>query len=89
VAATEFCLKQNSMRTTYYNPSKLEVDFAKAFKDLAPQLENKLRQGEQVIDIESIHDVDNPLVIFKLKDKEGDLHEVVVQIIQRPDSIVK
>ncbi|MBF9254760.1 hypothetical protein I2I11_15755 [Pontibacter sp. 172403-2] len=77
------------MRTTNYNPSKLEVDFAKAFRDLAPQLEDKLYQGEQVTDIESIHDADNPLVIFKLQDKEGDKHEVVVQIIQRPDTIVK
>ena len=77
------------MITTYYNPSKLEVNFAKAFKDLTPQLENKLDEGEQVVDIKSVHNADNPMVIFKLKDKEGDLHEVVVQIIQRPDHIVK
>lgn len=54
-----------------------------------PQLETKLDEGERVVDVESVHDADNPLVIFKLEDKEGDLHEVVVQIIQRPDSIVK
>ncbi|WP_439882358.1 hypothetical protein ACSX1A_04160 [Pontibacter sp. MBLB2868] len=77
------------MRTRYYNPSKLEVSFAKAFEDLSPQLEDKLDEGEQVVDIESVHNADNPMVIFKLKDKEGDLHEVVVQIIQRPDTIVK
>lgn len=76
------------MRTTYYNPSKLEVDFAKAFKDLTPQLEDKLDEGERVISIKSVHDTDNPMVIYKLKDKEGDVHEVVVQIIQRPDHIV-
>jgi hypothetical protein len=28
-------------------------------------------------------------MIYKLEDKEGDVHEVVVQIIQRPDHIVK
>lgn len=77
------------MRTRFYNPSKLEVNFAKAVEDLTPQLETKLEEGERVVDIESVHDADNPLVIFKLEDKEGDLHEVVVQIIQRPDSIVK
>ncbi|WP_347159048.1 hypothetical protein [Pontibacter chitinilyticus] len=77
------------MRTTYYNPSELEVDFAKALKDLSPHLERQLSHGEQVVDIESVHDADNPMVIYKLKDKEGDLHEVVVQIIQRPDAIVK
>ncbi|MEJ8801944.1 hypothetical protein [Pontibacter sp. H249] len=76
------------MRTTYYNPSRLEVDFAKAFRELTPQLEDKLSEGEQVISIKSNHDLDNPMVTFKLKDKEGDIHEVVVQIIQRPDQIV-
>ena len=76
------------MRTTYYNPSKLEVDFAKAFKDLTPQLEDKLDEGERVVSTKSIHDADNPMVIYKLEDKEGDLHEIVVQIIQRPDHIV-
>lgn len=76
------------MRTTYYNPSKLEVDFAKAFKELTPQLEDRLNEGERVISTKSIHDLDNPVVIYRLKDKEGDEHEVVVQIIQRPDQIV-
>lgn len=77
------------MRTTYYNPSTLEVKFAQALEDLTPQLEGKLDEGERVIEIESIQDADNPMVIYKLEDKEGDLHEVVVQIIQRPDHIVK
>ncbi|MCC9167620.1 hypothetical protein [Pontibacter harenae] len=75
------------MRTTNYNPSPLEVNFAKAFKDLTPQLESRI-EGGKVVNIESIHDADNPMVIFKLEDQEGDLHEVVVQIIQRPDAIV-
>ncbi|GHA60169.1 hypothetical protein [Pontibacter akesuensis] len=77
------------MRTKHYNPSKLEINFAKAIKDLAPQLEAQMEEGDRVINIESIHDADNPLVIYKLEDKEGDRHEVVVQIIQRPDTIVK
>ncbi|WP_299761859.1 hypothetical protein [uncultured Pontibacter sp.] len=77
------------MRTRFYNPSKLEVNFAIAVKDLTEQLETKLDEGERVIETKSIHDADNPMVIFKIEDKEGDLHEVVVQIIQRPDSIVK
>ncbi|AKD04414.1 hypothetical protein PKOR_16630 [Pontibacter korlensis] len=77
------------MRTRFYNPSKLEVNFAKAIRELTEQVETKLDEGERVIDTKSIHDADNPMVIFKLEDKEGDLHEVVVQVIQRPDSIVK
>jgi hypothetical protein len=75
------------MKTKHYNPSTLEVDFAKAFKDLTPQLESRLTAGK-VINITSVHDIDNPMVIYKLKDEEGDLHEVVIQIIQRPDGLV-
>ncbi|MBD1395982.1 hypothetical protein H9Q13_02295 [Pontibacter sp. JH31] len=75
------------MKTKYYNPSTLEVNFAKAFKDLTQQLEERLDAGK-VVDITSIHDADNPMVIYKLKDNEGDLHEVVIQIIQRPDGLV-
>lgn len=77
------------MRTTYYNPSKLEVNFAKALEELTPLIEKRLEEGERVVEIEANHDADNPMVIYKLEDTEGDLHEVVVQIIQRPDQIVK
>ncbi|QCR21668.1 hypothetical protein [Pontibacter sp. SGAir0037] len=76
------------MRTKYYNPSDIEVDFAKAFRDLSPMLEERLG-GKKVINITSDHAADNPSVVYKLEDKEGDLHEVVVQIIQRPDNLVK
>lgn len=76
------------MRTVNYNPSILEVNFAKAFHDLTPQIETHLT-GAEVIEIKSNYNIDNPQVTFKLKDEEGDLHEVVVQIIQRPDHIVK
>ncbi|WP_018478115.1 hypothetical protein [Pontibacter roseus] len=75
------------MKTKNYNPSTLEVSFAKAFKELAPQLEDRLASGK-VVGITSILDTDNPMVIYKLKDEEDDLHEVVVQIIQRPDGLV-
>ncbi|MCP2045094.1 hypothetical protein [Pontibacter sp. HSC-36F09] len=75
------------MKTKHYNPSSLEVNFAKAFQDLALELEERLDAGK-VVNITPIHDVDNPMVIYKLKDEEGDLHEVVVQIIQRPDNLV-
>jgi hypothetical protein len=54
------------MRTTHYNPSKHEVDFAKAFEDLIPQLETKLNEGERVIGIKSEFDIDNLMVIYDL-----------------------
>jgi hypothetical protein len=75
------------MKTKYYNPSTLEVSFAIAFQDLTQQLEDRLNAGK-VVNITPVHDADNPMVIYKLKDNEGDLHEVVVQIIQRPDNLV-
>lgn len=84
----QFCFDKCNMRTTYYNPSKLEVKFAKALEDLTPTWK-KLDEGERVIGIASDHEADNPMVTYKLEDNEGDLHEVVVQIIQRPDHIVK
>ncbi|MBC5773263.1 hypothetical protein H8S95_04235 [Pontibacter sp. KCTC 32443] len=76
------------MRTLHYNPSTLEVDFAKAFHELSPQLENKINKA-QVIEIKADHTMDNPQLTFRLKDNEGDMHEIVVQIIQRPDNMVK
>ena len=76
------------MRTLNYNPSILEVDFAKAFHELSPQLENKIDRA-QVVDIKAEHNIDNPQLTFRLKEKEGDIHEKVVQIIQRPDHMVK
>jgi hypothetical protein len=76
------------MRTTHYNPSTLEVDFAKAFKELSPQIESQIK-GSTVVDIQSDHQMDNPQVTFKVQDKEGDMHEIVVKIIQRPDFMVK
>lgn len=76
------------MRTVNYNPSLLEVDFAKAFHELSPQIENRLSHG-QVVQVKAEHAIDNPQLTFRIQDKEGDMHEVVVQIIQRPDHIVK
>lgn len=78
---------EKRMKTKFYNPSLLEVNFAKALQDMAQQLEDRLDSGK-VINITPIHNTDNPMVIYKLKDEEGDLHEVVVQIIQRPDNLV-
>lgn len=76
------------MKTLHYNPSTLEVNFAKAFYELSPHLETRLDQA-QVVAIQADNDMDNPQLTFRLKDSEGDLHEIIVQIIQRPDHLVK
>ena len=72
------------MKTSTYNPSPLEVDFANALHILHDQIELHL-QGNKVIHVESNLNRDNPFVKFSLLDNEGDPHEVVIRIIQIPD----
>ena len=72
------------MKTLIYNPSALEIDFAKAIIDLSVQLQEKLDQTK-IINIENRITEDNPVIVFKLQNKEWDLHEVVLKVIQRID----
>ena len=72
------------MKTSAYNPSPLEVDFANALYVLQKELEKHLHDN-QVINVESQIRRDNPMVRFSLLDKDGDPHEVVIRIIQIPD----
>jgi len=72
------------MKTTSYNPSPLEIDFAKALSVLQKELEKNLTDN-RIVNVESNIKRDNPMVKFSLLDKDGDPHEVVVRIIQIPD----
>ena len=72
------------MKTAAYNPSSLEVDFANAMIILQKDIQKHL-QGNQIVNIESNLNRDNPMVKFSLVDKDGDPHEIVVRIIQIPD----
>lgn len=72
------------MKTSTYNPSPLEVDFANALFILQEQIQKHLHDNE-VINVESNINQDNPTVKFSLLDKDGDPHEIVVRIIQIPD----
>jgi hypothetical protein len=72
------------MKTSTYNPSPLEVDFANALFILQGQIQKHLHDN-QVINVESDINQDNPTVKFSLLDKDGDPHEVVIRIIQIPD----
>ncbi|MBK6266277.1 hypothetical protein JKA74_14620 [Marivirga sp. S37H4] len=72
------------MITKQYNPSQLEVEIAKAIKELSSQIESKLSDCK-IIEIEDKIMADNPLVKIKLVDKDNDPHEVVLKIIQKPD----
>jgi hypothetical protein len=72
------------MKTSSYNPSPLEVDFANALYVLQKEIEKNLHDN-QIIHVESQIRRDNPMIKFSLLDKDGDPHEVVVRIIQIPD----
>ncbi|TXI69221.1 MAG: hypothetical protein E6Q41_02840 [Cyclobacteriaceae bacterium] len=72
------------MKTSTYNPSPLEVDFANALFIVQEQIEKHLHDNK-VVNVESNINQDNPTVKFSLLDKDGDPHEVVIRIIQIPD----
>lgn len=72
------------MKTKGYNPSQLEVDFAKAIGELKHEIEKYL-SGNKIINIENRITEDNPLLLFDLEDGDGDKHEMVIKIIQRAD----
>ncbi|HET9055056.1 MAG TPA: hypothetical protein VFM90_12830 [Cyclobacteriaceae bacterium] len=72
------------MKTSTYNPSPLEVDFANALFILQQEIQKHLHDNE-VINVESDIKQDNPTVKFSLLDKDGDPHEIVIRIIQIPD----
>lgn len=72
------------MKTSTYNPSPIEVDFANALYILQSEIQKHL-QGNRIVHVESKITKDNPLLKFNLMDSEGDGHEVVIRIIQIPD----
>lgn len=75
------------MKTEAYNPSRLEVEFAEAVAELKDQLEAKL-SAFTITKVEKQVSLDNPTVNFTLKDSDGDKHEIVFRIIQKPDPLV-
>ena len=72
------------MKTTSYNPSPLEVDFANSLVILQKEIEKHL-QDNKIVGVEPNLTRDNPMVKFNLVDKDGDPHEIVVRIVQIPD----
>lgn len=72
------------MKTHDYNPSPLEVRFVDALCDLQVEINKKLADFV-VFKIESNKQIDNPTIDFYLKDKDGDEHEIIIKVIQKPD----
>lgn len=72
------------METQRYNPSPLEVEFAKVIAELQQQIQDRLKDNA-IVKVNTNMEVDNPQVNFTLQDKDGDNHEIVIKIIQRID----
>ena len=73
------------MKTGNYNPSVFEVNLATAILECKEEIQKKLRDNMKIVDTDEMLNQDNPLVIFQIQDEDGDQHEVVVKVIQRPD----
>ncbi len=72
------------MKTTHYNPSTIEVQCAQILTGMIEQINEKL-DGFTVYKIENDIEKDNPTVEISMKDTDGDVHEVIIKIIQKPD----
>ena len=76
------------MITRDYNPSPLEVRFVQVLSELKDEINVKLSNFD-VYKIENNTQIDNPTIEFFMKDKDGDEHEVVLKVIQKPDHSAK
>lgn len=72
------------MITKNYNPSPIEVQFVEVLCELKDEINKKL-ENLDVYNIENNTKLDNPTIDFFLKDKDGDDHEIVLKVIQKPD----
>ena len=73
------------MKTTAYNPSRIEVDFSNAVQDLRGLLQAELKDHYNITGIVPFNNKDNPYLVLSLIDEDGDAHELVISFIQRPD----
>lgn len=72
------------MITKEYNPSPIEVRFVEVLCSLKDEINNKFVNYD-VVKIENNTQLDNPTIDFFLIDKDGDEHDIVLKVIQKPD----
>ncbi len=72
------------MKTVFYNPSTLEVDFTNVIANLKDQIQEQL-SDYTITKVENNTQLDNPRLIFTLQDADGDSHQLMIQFIQRMD----
>jgi hypothetical protein len=73
------------MKTAHYNPSTIEVEFARIISELKDVIQEKAPQY-QIIEVKNNSRLDNPHLVFTLVDGDGDRHELLMQFIQRADA---
>lgn len=74
------------MKTVNYNPSVFELKLASAISACKDEIQQNLQDLKIIATTEEMQR-DNPLLIFQLEDQDGDSHEVVIKVIQRPDQL--
>ena len=72
------------MKTPNYNPSPLEVEFAKCIEENLENLSNSLNE-RSITRIEQQTETDNPTIKVHVQDDDGDKHLLVLKLIQKPD----
>jgi hypothetical protein len=73
------------MRTDNYNPSQFETAIAKAISASRHEIQRQLN-GLKILEYQEEFQRDNPHITLHLEDEDGDKHELVIKIIQRPDT---
>lgn len=73
------------MKTTSYNPSPLEVEFAKAIEENIETIAKRL-SNLKITRIDNKIDTDNPALRIHILDEDGDKHLLTIKLIQKPDS---
>jgi hypothetical protein len=75
------------MKTTSYNPSSLEVEIATVIENLKDQISSNL-QNRKVLSIDHKLDMDNPQLDLTIQDLDGDIHKIILKLIQKPDEYI-
>ncbi len=78
-------LNVNVMKTSSYNPSPLEVEFANILEGLTDEINRKFKNFK-IEDTAIQLDLDNPVLNIAIVDDDGDKHSLAIKIIQRPDT---
>jgi len=74
------------MITKDYNPSPLEVRFVEVLCEMKEEINKRLINFD-VVKIDNNTQLDNPTIDFIIKDKDGDQHEIILKVIQKPDVV--